>query len=443
MIPRITPEELTMPRPVPCRVTAVLLCLAMAGSFGAGLWFGRPAHVDVPADDALPDAVADVRPGDRRGEPRALEARTAAVRRDAAAIAAACQRAGGWNSWQRNTARYRTALKARIDALKPYPELLPHYTLNPFGLVKLALDGRDGFPLFEVDAVHYLNFLYDPATVEAFRRARPAVAADRWLCARGIDLIFVAVPKMTEVYVEHFLDPCPKDGVIAPHLRHTLHDLLSEDVEVVDGFALFRPVRAPAPDYLYNSGEAHWAPRGMRVMAKEIAERIQRYEFGTRARYALPAVHSTIGSYKPPDPPFLSPDQIMITNPIKATTQIEVCNWDGTAVADDPSSPVLLIGNSYAKIFREQLVREMNLRVRSRISDAQTTEAFGDFLREPDLLAGVRVVVWIASEQFFTRFQSLPGPISDCLTQPLPEPDMGLQERSRPKPSAAVTGPDS
>jgi hypothetical protein len=421
MIPRFTPEELAMPRlAVPGRVTALLFCLATAASFGAGLWFGRPAQEDVAGDDAASDVVADARPGDRRGEPQALEARTAAVRRDAAAIAAACQRAGGWNAWRRNTARYRTALRARIDALRPYPEPDPRYHVNSQGQVKLPLDGRDGFPLFEVDAVNYLNFLYDPSTVEPFRRTRPAVAADRWLCERGIDLLFVAVPKMTEVYVEHFLEPCPKDGVIAPHLRHVLHDLLAQDVEVVDGFALFRPVRAPAPDYLYNSGEAHWAPRGMRVMAKEIAERVQRYEFGTRARYALPAVHSTIGPYKPPDHPFLGPEQLPVANPIQASTQIEVRNWDGTAVADDSSSPVLLIGNSYAKIFREQLVREMNMRVRCRIADAQTTEAFGDFLREPELLAGVRVVVWISSEQFFPRFKPLPGPVSDCLTQPSP-----------------------
>src|SRR5262249_4311715 len=111
------------------------------------------------------------------------------------------------------------------------------------------------------------------------------------------DLIFVPAPRMTETYIEHFLDPCPKDGVIAPHMRRTVLEMLKDDVEVVDGFSLLRSARNSDEEYLYNSGTPHWGPRAMRVTAKEVADRIARYKFGARARYGLPICKTGPGPF--------------------------------------------------------------------------------------------------------------------------------------------------
>jgi hypothetical protein len=358
----------------------------------------------------------------RQSEPRAVAARQRIIERDANAIRAECQRAaaGDWQQWQQETAPYRVALKARTEALRkrPCPEDAgPEIQYD-------ALEGLDGFPLFEVGSRSYLNYLYDPSVLDKFRRERQLVAVRNWLRDRGIDLIFVPIPKMTEVYIEHFLSPCPEDGIIAPHVRQTLLELLKEEVEVVDGFALFRPQRDVDSEYLYNTADGHWAPRGMRIMAKEIADRIERYKFGSRARFGLPIVRTVLGPYEFRDifgnrenygRDILSPDQAKRAIGAQTTTQAEVRMQDGKRTPADPASPVVVIGHSYAWHFREQLIKELNLLIETRVAPDQTTQSFADFLREPELLAHCRVLVWISTEQHMTRLKPLPAPIAKRL----------------------------
>jgi hypothetical protein len=87
-------------------------------------------------------------------------------------------------------------------------------------------------------------------------------------------------------------------------------------------------------------------------------------------------------------------------------------NWD---VRDDPTSPVLVIGNSYVRDFREQLIKELNLLTLTKLGDNQTTEPFVDFLRDPTQLAHCRVVVWITTEQHMAWFKPMPEPIMASL----------------------------
>jgi acetyltransferase AlgX (SGNH hydrolase-like protein) len=413
-------------------IELVGLAGVLSAFFVAGTWvdpWNRRPQVSAPVswetppyDDSKgfprPDAR---RPADpRQPEPRAMEARTAVIHRDAAAILAECQRSAGgdWGKWQRDTALYRRDLKAKLEALKEMPEPKdgPGYQ---------ALEGRAGFPLFEIDPRKHLKHLYDPAKLDEFRRQRPVVAAHRWLRNRGIDLLFVAIPEMPEVYIEHFLDPCPPDGIVAPDIRQTLLELLKEDVEVVDGFTLFRALRDNDSEYLYNTADPHWAPRGMRIMAKEIADRIERYKFGARARFALPIVRTMLGKHVlyapyvgPPDRyawDLLSAEQQKRAEEVQTTTQVDVVMKDNRIPPDDPTSPVLLIGHSYVPKFREQLIKELNLLVSTRIHIDGTTQMFNDLLREPELLDHCRVVVWITTEDHMTRFMPMPGPILKTL----------------------------
>jgi hypothetical protein len=358
----------------------------------------------------------------RRPEPRAVKKRMEAIRDDAAAIRAECQAAAGgdWDKWQRDTQGYRAALRDKIDAImdRTHPEKVRNNAPNQ------VLEGLDQFPLFEVNSRRYLSHLYVPATIDGFRRERPVVAADRWLKQRGIDLIFVALPKMAELYIDHFVDPSPPDGIIAPQLRRTLLELLEADVEVVDGLRLFRSIRDVDAEYLYNTADPHWAPRGMRIMAEEIAGRIQRYKFGSRARFGLPIVEAKPGPYEFRDTSgvdngfgwrLLEADQQKLAEKAQSRLQAVVSTLDGKPPPDDPASPVVVIGHSYVPRFREQLIKELNLLVGMRASDHQTTESFADFLREPELLEHCRVIVWITTDYHMTRFRPLPGPVAAAL----------------------------
>ena len=59
----------------------------------------------------------------------------------------------------------------------------------------------------------------------------------------------------------------------------------------------------------------------------------------------------------------------------------------------------------------EQFSRELNLPIHSLAGGGQTTNAFKEFLRDPDSLKGCKVVVWIVCYADM-----------ECLPWPLPRP---------------------
>jgi hypothetical protein len=402
----------------------VLAAFFVAGSWVSpwlNPWNMRPEESSAGAGDTRPKTSTtstDSSPKQNEieyPEPRAVQARTAVIRRDTAAIEAECQLAasGDWERWQRDTASYRAGLQARIAAVKVYPGDRPG-----------ALEGRDGFPLFEFEARRYLNYLYDPTTLDEFRRTQAVVAASRWLRQRGIDLIFVPAPRMTEVYIHRFINPSPAGGIIAPHVRRTLVELLKQDVEVVDGLPLFAALRETDTEYLYNAADTHWGPRGTRIMAKEVADRIGRYEFGTRARFGLPVVRALPATYLDMrlikqlgglGGQFLTSEQKERAEKGQSMFHSEVSMPGGGSVPHDPRSPVVVIGNSFTWEFGEQLIKELNLLTNTLAAPDQTTESFGDFLREPELLDHCRVVVWVTSDHHLTRFKPMPAPVMKAL----------------------------
>jgi hypothetical protein len=368
---------------------------------------GRPAAA-VPSEVAEPQAraaapkvLAELEGGDER---------RLQIRQDVLAIQAECEHAAGgdWTKWQEQTARYRAVLKARLDGLK-------HQGM----LIREALVGRDQ-PFFETNPRMNLAHLVDPDDWNEFRKARPVVAASRWLRDRGIDLIFVTVPAMPEVYVEHFLADVPSDGIIAPHVRKTLLELLENDVETIDSFRLMRSVRHQCFEFL--PADHHWNQFGMSGTVRETARRLGRYRFGRNGRQAPPCTRTVQGPYTlPPSGDgtdwcpigrnLLSEDQWQAALGTLPRTMDYVTAPDGSPLVDDPRSPVALIGDSFALNFQELLVRETNLPLRSRWAYGNTTEAFAGFLREPEALAGVRVVVWLTSNDSLYKFRNMPEPV--------------------------------
>jgi hypothetical protein len=371
---------------------------------------------DRPERQEFVSSGAKPRPaGPRRPEPHAEEERAKAIRRTADALRAECRRAAGgdWDRWERDTAPYRAALRAKLDALQPVG-LTPRKIALPEEIYE-PLEGKNGFPLFETDPRTSLNYLYDPAALEPFGKGRSVALGNRWLRRRGIDLIFVPVPSMTEVYVEHFLDPCPPDGVVGPHVRRMLLELLDEGVEVVDGLPLFRSRRDDGPEYLYHPADSHWGPRAMRIMAKELADRIARYRFGAEARAAAPVVMAAVGPYEAEPGDGWSPlngQQRKRAEGARIKNLPHVTTPDGRRPPDDRDSPVLLVGHSYVEHFREQLIRELNLLIQTRWAAGRSTECFADFLREPEVLDQCRVVIWVSSDRYLPLFRALPPAVA-------------------------------
>jgi SGNH hydrolase-like domain, acetyltransferase AlgX len=358
------------------RATLFLSALAIglaAGFAGGHTWkackldHSRPPYHPATASQPMlmPPAVDEAI--DRDAE---RVARTEAIRRTKATIEAELQQAGGdWARWQRQTEACRQGYAARCKALEK----------------GAALEGRNGFPLLEIRAAATMQFLYEPQSIDAFRRDKPVVAVSRWLKQRGVDLIFVPAPKMSEVYVEQFFDSCPADGVVAPHVRHAVLEMLDDDVEAIDAFSILRAGREKG--YVYLSADTHWSAMGQSLVAGEIAGRLQRYDFARLAKAAVPISKTE-------------------------TVRPDITQED---VPDSPASPVLLVGDSYVPGFREQLIRATNLRVRTAWAGGITTEPFAEIVLDEDKLAGVRVIVWVVSNWHLAQFKPLPPTIVDAL----------------------------
>jgi hypothetical protein len=380
----------------------------------------RPVGQSKPADSAAPEIV--IRPPPTNlppPEPSAAAARKEAIRHDADVNRVQCEKAAGgdWTKWVQKTEGYRAALRTQLaDLQRREREEIP----SP-GPKFLALAGRDDFPLFEIGARENLHYLTDPASYDDFRARKPVVVASRWLRRWGVDLIFVPVPKMTEVYIDHFIDPAPPDGIIAPYTRRALLEMLDAGVEVVDVFALFRPRRAPDPSYLYHTADTHWAPRGMQIAAAELARRIERYDFAKVARRAPPVFKEATEPYygdRGTGYMLLNEEQRQRLADARTQTWNRVTTPDGGVLLDDAKSPVFLVGNSYLTKFRELLIRELNLGLRTNQVHGSTTEPIRDFLVAPEFLSGVRVVIWVTTEEHMAHFKPLPAPFQAALEDP-------------------------
>jgi hypothetical protein len=323
-------------------------------------------------------------------------ARQATIAGDAASIRAECDHASGgdWERWQAETAPYRAALAMRMD-----------FNLPPV----------DGSAFFEINAQRRLAYLLGPAdNLETF------TAVNAWLAAKGIRLVVVPVPSMTELYPERFL---PNPGaVIAPHKRREVLTLLEHGIEVVDLWPVFRDRRA---EVLYNPDDHHWTFHGMDIAARILAERIgaapgkPRYRLTTAQKDFAASGHG-----------FFERALTLEQRAKAATVNVDRPTIERLA-GDfyDPASPVAVMGDSYCRHFDEFVALRLNRPIRGLWVDGTSTERFGDYLREPELLAGVRVLVWAAGWNHLTEMKPLPRPIlgagktetKDSFPVPVPE----------------------
>jgi hypothetical protein len=366
------------------------------------------------AETAVPVKRAALPTGVPAAAPEEEAARRSQIAHEIAAIESECRTAaaGDWQRWENETARYRSQLKERVDALNSHGAAPPAY-----------LAGRD-LPIFQIKPKMGSAHIINPMEWNEFRTNRPVVAGSKWLRKRGIDVIFVSVPSMPEIYIDQFLNVTPADGIIAPHIRQTFLQLLQSDVEVVDTFQLMRAARGRGFQYL--PADHHWNQLGMRATVQDIARRLSRYHFGRDAKQAAPVSKTTSGPYKlpltdtgkpwrPMGAEALSERQWNAALGMLPGSMDYITAPDGSPLADDPASPVMLIGNSYAIDFRELLIRETNLRIRTRWGNGHTTQALAEFLREPEQLNGVRVIIWITADEFLFMFRYLPPEIREVL----------------------------
>ncbi len=371
------------------------------------------ARAVAKAKRTAPSKALPVPSSQHRSTPEERESRASAIRETIEVIRAECQRnAGGdWNKWSEQLRDVRAELISKANAAKPYNSTAEGY----FEARGAVLEGRDNFPLVESKPDNYLIHIVEPASLDKFRKEHPVVDAARWLQRQGIDVIFVPVPKMTEVYPEYFTDHCPTDRIIAPHVRQAMLELLEADIEVVDLWYAFQEARYAHRELLYLPADPHWNPWGQAIAARMVAARMKRYDFVARAQASPPMCETAQVPYLPASEgaayQALNPEQRKRAEVIQPRTYLASTNLKYPQFNE--TGPVACIGDSYNGGFMEFLGRELNLPLRNLSAGGNTSDAFKNFLRNPELLKDCKVVVWLVCNSSLKNPWPLPPSIRE------------------------------
>ncbi len=221
--------------------------------------------------------------------------------------------------------------------------------------------GRDGWLYYRPD-VDYLTAgafpLTSPESPESSGGRQyspiPALKAFRDdLAGRGITLLVVPVPVKPMIEPEHLAVPALKVPEPLQNASYAVfvEKLHSLGIEVIDLTSLLRNRKESTGKAQYLQRDTHWTPDAMEAVAELLAERLRARSPGDFPGSSLPpagsiTVHQAgdlAGMLDLPRSAPLFADQEVGIRPVR--------NPDGTHWQPDPTSPVLLLGDSFARIF--------------------------------------------------------------------------------------------
>jgi lysophospholipase L1-like esterase len=207
---------------------------------------------------------------------------------------------------------------------------------------------------------------------------------------------------------------------VNPTTRAVLAELKQAGVEIIDLFDIYGPGRVglappersrdedrwgePHPT-CYLAQDSHWSPQGMQLAADAVARRLLDLgwiEKGTAKYETKPITIKRYGDvlrmiHVPQVERLYEPEQIDCRQVVSAET--------GKPYVDDPNSPVLVLGDSFLRIYERDepgssgfvahLARNLGFGLTSVVNDGgASTLVRQQLARKPALLKGKKVVLW-------------------------------------------------
>jgi hypothetical protein len=346
--------------------------------------------------------------------------RKLAIAATAAAIDADVEAHGGsWEAWKQKTTPFRQDLQGITQGKWPWPAKKNFRFLGKAARL-LMLESWQNRP-------------------PDHRPWETIVHLNQQLRARGIDLIFVAIPDKIATYPDYISAKAPADRAVSWQARKLLRKLCREGVEVIDLYPTFRTERRKLGEDkpLFYDRDSHWRNRAALLAAKKIAARLQRYPFVTEALadgspYALRQHTRTDGS---------KADEVLLV----------VEKDSGKPYGNDPRSKVVLTGDSFA-MYNMHLNGHLPAHVAHGIGLGLTFVAqeglaqrvpveLASRQKRGDFLAGRRVLVWVVRGRSLVEKNWQPADLPGKPQQARPERVQG--KRATGKVLATSDAPDS
>jgi hypothetical protein len=273
-----------------------------------------------------------------------------------------------------------------------------------------ALMGRSGW-FFYKPAVQYL---IEPLPADSgYGRADVLSAVISFrdqLAQRGIKLLVVPAPNKASVYPEMLTRRAEGSAQpVNPKTIDIISALRKSGVEIVDLFGLFAEARksmSPGDNTKYYlTWDSHWSPDGVRLAAQAVAEKILDLEWAEMGKVKYSLKPTTIERYG-------DVLKMMRVPKIESSFEPETLNCKqvidsdtGKVYQDDPNSEVLIIGDSFLRIysrdepgsggFVEHLAYELGFPLTSIVNDGgASTLVRQELSRKSALLRNKKLVVW-------------------------------------------------
>ena len=352
-------------------------------------------------------------------------ARKEAMARTRATIQAELEAAGGnWGAWYESLRPAWKELNAKVVTAQKDPRTIAIKDAPSWSY--LHTEGKP--PMFvQTGSAYYL--MADNMDPEEFLKTRPSIqvllAFNRWLKQHDIDLIFVPVPKLVEVYPERVLTNAPGSRILAPHMRKLILQLLDADVETVDLLPEFLTAASSGAGPLYLSSDSHWTQMTQKLTSKLLAQRLVRYPFVQQAlkqpqKFKSAEVKLQFGGA---DYAYLNPEERKQVDDTVQLSLTQIQDSSGRPYEDPEDAPIVMIGDSYVHYFsiaikkgtgiEALLSRDVNLPVTNRAVGGGTTDSLKEFIRNPEILNFHKVVIWIVTSDMFMasgRWDFVPFP---------------------------------
>ena len=227
------------------------------------------------------------------------------------------------------------------------------------------------------------------------------------LAKHGIKLLVMPAPNKASVYPEMLAARAA--GMSEPvnaKTRDVLTRLKSAGIETVNLFEVYGQARrvAGSPDY-YLAQDSHWSPEGIRLAADVVARRLLDSRWVEKGPVKYETKPVTVERYGdvlwmirvPQVEQLYEPQRMDCTQVIDAAS--------GQPYKDDPNSPVLVLGDSFLRIFERDepgsggfiahLAHNLGFGVTSIVNDGgASTLVRQQLATRPSLLKGKKVVIW-------------------------------------------------
>jgi len=302
------------------------------------------------------------------------------------------------------TSRYWRPYETRLEEENKIVQMSRPLIQNLFWLVfdepgEKAFLGEDG-NLFYKDDVSYLTM---PSVIE--EPVNEIVAFQQDLQKRGIELLVVIVPGKPSIYPE-LLNSSWKNASEKPFSRSltALDQLKSKGVHIVDLFSPFIEAKKEDGDhdYLYLETDTHWTPRGAKLAAQLIANKVR----------SMPIASSLPTKFYKEEPLLTERTgdvAVMTSLPVFPTQWVnayQVKDSNDILFKDDfRGSSILILGDSFSRIYQSDaplsagwishLAKELNTPLASVVSDGGASTLVREKLaRRSGVLKGKKLVIW-------------------------------------------------